>query len=214
MMMHRTPEEIDMTRKQFFNDHADGWMDMWYRDEKTGRHDRHRKDFDRLFSLIPLKPGDHVLDAGCGSGVLVPEILPKITETGLLYELDFAEKMIEVNKKLHPEENIRFLVDDAANVQLEEEAFDTVICFSCFPHFHDKEGALRSLSRVLKQGGLLAVAHFISSDEVRHHHSSCHAVMHDHLPDEPAMRDLFARTSLNIREYIDETGFYCVLADK
>jgi len=213
-MMHRTPEEIDRIRKQFFNDSADGWMDACYKDEKTGEYGKHRKDFDRLFSIVPLEPGDHVLDAGCGSGVLVPEILPKITETGLLYELDFAEKMIEANRKLHPEENVRFLVADAANVPLEAESCDAVICFSCFPHFHDKEGALRELARVLKRGGHLTIAHFISSDEVRHHHASCHAVMHDHLPNESAMRELFRLASLNIREFIDESGFYCVLADK
>ena len=213
-MMHKTPEEIDRMRKQFFNDRADGWMDMWYKDEKTGNYDRHSKDFDRLFSIIPLKPGDHVLDAGCGSGVLVPEILSRITGTGLLHEMDFAEKMIEVNRKLHPETNINFLVADAAAVPLETETCDAVICFSCFPHFHDKNGALRELARVLKHGGQLTVAHFISSDEVRRHHESCHAVMHDNLPSESVMRELFRSAGLNIREFMDESGFYCVLADK
>ena len=212
--MHMTAEEIDRMRKQFFNDRADGWMDACYKDEKTGRHDKHRKDFDRLFSIIPLKSGDHVLDAGCGSGVLVSEILPKITETGLLYELDFAEKMIEANRKIHTDKNVRFLIADAANVPLEAESCDAVICFSCFPHFHDKEGALRELARVLKRGGHLTIAHFISSEEVRHHHASCHAVMHDHLPNESAMRELFRLASLNIREFIDESGFYCVMSDK
>ena len=213
-MTHKTPEEIDRTRKQFFNDRADGWMDMWYKNEKTGEYDLHRKDFERLFSIIPLKPGDHVLDAGCGSGALVPWILSKITKTGLLHELDYAENMIEANRKLHPEENIRFWVADAANVSLEADSCDAVICFSCFPHFNDKEGALRALVRVLKPGGHLAVAHFISSDEIRRHHASCHAVMHDNLPDESVMRDLFRRAALNIREFIDESGFYLILADK
>jgi ubiquinone/menaquinone biosynthesis C-methylase UbiE len=213
-MMHKTPEEIDQMRKQFFNERADCWMDMWYKDEKTGEYDRHLKDFERLFSIIPLKPGDHVLDAGCGSGALVPWILSGITETGLLHELDYAEKMIEVNRKQHPEKNIRFLVADAANAPLEAESCDAVICFSCFPHFHDKAGALRALARVLKHGGYLAIAHFISSDEIRSHHASCHAVMHDHLPDESAIRELFRLAALNIREFIDESGFYLILADK
>jgi demethylmenaquinone methyltransferase/2-methoxy-6-polyprenyl-1,4-benzoquinol methylase len=213
-MMHKTPEEIDRMRKQFFNDRAEGWMDMWYKDEKTGEYTLHHKDFERLFSIVPLKPGDHVLDAGCGSGALVPWILSKITETGLLHELDFSEKMIEVNKKLHREENIRFLVADAANIPLEAESCDAVICFSCFPHFNDKEGTLREIARVLKRKGRLAVAHFSSSDEIRHHHASCHAVMHDNLPDESVMRELFRLTSLSIQEFIDVSGFYLILADK
>ncbi|MDR1726834.1 MAG: methyltransferase domain-containing protein [Acidobacteriota bacterium] len=215
--MHRTPEEADRTRKQFFNDSAGSWMDSWYKDEATGHYDKHRKDFDRLFGLVPLKAGDRVLDAGCGTGVLVPEILPRITESGLLYELDFAEKMIEENRKLHPAANLRFVVADAAHPPrklLPDGSCDAVFCFSCFPHFHDKEGALQAMARVLKPGGTLAVAHFISSQEVRHHHAGCHAVMHDHLPDEGAMRAMFARASLGIATFIDEAGFYCVLGTK
>jgi len=213
-MTHKTPEEIDRTRKQFFNDRAAGWMDLCYKDEKTGEYTRHQKDFDRLFSIIPLKPGDTVLDAGCGSGVLVPDILSRITETGLLHEMDFAEKMIEVNKTLHTAKNINFIIADAANAPLDAESCDAVFCFSCFPHFHDKEGSLRALARVLKRSGLLVIAHFISSEEVRQHHTPCCAVMHDHLPDESAMRELFRLAELNIRKFIDEPGFYCVLADK
>lgn len=213
-MMHKTPEEIDRMRKQFFNDRATTWLDSCYKDAATGKYDKHQKDFERLFSLLPLKSGDHVLDAGCGTGVLVPEILPRITATGLLYEMDFAEKMIDEDRKLHDAPNVRFIVADATQPPLDEESCDAVICFSCFPHFHDKEGALQALARVLKPGGTLTIAHFISSQEIRHHHAGCHAVMHDHLPHEPEMRALFEHAALTITTFIDESGFYCILANK
>ncbi len=94
--MKMTPDEIYRARKQFFNEHAEKWIDMWYRDPKRpGDTTSMTKDFERLFSLLPFTPGDCVLDAGCGTGVLVPYILERITATGTLYELDFAEKMIE-----------------------------------------------------------------------------------------------------------------------
>ncbi len=91
--MQMNPEEINRMRKQFFNDSAEAWLDTWYRNPETGEQNRHQKDFDRLFGLVPLKAGDRVLDAGCGSGVLVPMILERIKEGGILYELDFAEKI-------------------------------------------------------------------------------------------------------------------------
>ena len=50
--------------------------------------------------------------------MLVPFILEGIASTGILYELDFAEKMIEVNRSLHARENIRFIVADAENAPL------------------------------------------------------------------------------------------------
>lgn len=212
--MKMTPDEIYRTRKNFFNDHAESWRDMWYKDPATGRHDKHEKDFDRLFSLLPLKRGDRVLDVGCGSGVLVPSILERITSTGILYELDFADKMIETNRSLHEGDNIRFILADAENVPLDDASCDVVICFSCFPHFHDKEKAMTTLSRILKPRGIFAVSHFDSSEGINKHHGSCHAVMHDHLPDEAAMRALLQTEALDIDVFIDEPGFYCILARK
>lgn len=212
--MKMTPDEIYRTRKQFFNDHAEMWSDMWYKDPATGRHDKHEKDFDRLFSLLPLKPGDHVLDAGCGTGILVPFILERIAETGILYELDFADKMIETNRRLHGGENIRFILADAENAPLDDASCDVVICFSCFPHFQDKGKAMTTLSRILKPRGVFTVSHFDSSEGINKHHGSCHAVMHDHLPDEAAMRALLQTADLGTDVFIDEPGFYCIIARK
>ncbi|RJQ57016.1 MAG: methyltransferase domain-containing protein [Desulfobacteraceae bacterium] len=212
--MKMTPSEIYRARKQFFNDHAATWLDMWYKDPETGRFDKHGKDFDRLFSLLPLKPGDRVLDAGCGTGVLVPFVLERITSAGILYELDFSEKMIETNRSLHASENIRFIVADAENDPLPDASCDAVICFSCFPHFHDKEKAMRVLSRILKPRGILAVSHFDSSEGINKHHESCHAVMHDRLPDEAGMRILLQKADLDIEMFLDEPDFYCIVAKK
>jgi len=38
--------------------------------------------------------------------------------------------------------------------------------------------------------------------------------MHDHLPDEAAMRSLLERANLAIDVFIDEPGFYCIIAGK
>jgi len=212
--MPQTLEEMSEKQKQFFNDGAEGWMDRIYRNPETGRHDLHQKAFDRLFAMLPLKPGDHVLDAGCGSGVLVPMVLERITPSGILYELDFAEKMIEVNRNHHKEENIRFLVADAEQAPLEDASCDVVVCFSCFPHFHDKQAAVRTFCRILKPGGSLVVSHFDSREDINKRHASCREVMHDHLPDQNEMRYLVRKAALDVTVFIDEPGFYCMLARK
>jgi ubiquinone/menaquinone biosynthesis C-methylase UbiE len=212
--MKMTPDEIYRRRKEFFNDHAPRWRDMWYKDHSTGCYDKHAKDFERLFSLITLKPGDHVLDVGCGTGILVPFILDRITETGILYELDYAEKMIEINRELHRNDNIRFILADAEEVPLDEASCDAIICFSCFPHLHEKEKSVATLGRILKQDGLFVVSHFESSEGIKKHHESCHAVMHDHLPDRDSMRKMLQAAGLAIHISMDEPGFYCINATK
>jgi demethylmenaquinone methyltransferase/2-methoxy-6-polyprenyl-1,4-benzoquinol methylase len=212
--MKMTSHEIYQARKQFFNDHAEEWLDIWYKDHATGRYDKYKKDFKRLFSLLPLKPGNCILDVGCGTGVLVPFVLKHITSTGIIYELDFAENMIEVNRSLHKEKNIRFVLADAENAALDNISCDMVICFSCLPHFHDKEKAVTTLSHMLKPDGIFVVSHFDSSEGINRHHGSCHAVMNDHLPDETAMRTLLKKAGLVIDVFIDEPGFYCIIARK
>ena len=203
-------DEAVATQKKFFNDHAEKWLDMWYKNSETGKYDKHEKAFARLFSLMKLKPGDTVLDAGCGTGVMAPYILERITEDGILYEADYAEKMIEHNRKLHPQKNIRFITADVANIALADNTCDSVICFSCFPHFRDKAQTMATLARILKPGGLLAVSHFASSDEINKHHENCGAVKRDRLAGEAEMRRLFEAAGLIIDIFIDEPGFYCI----
>jgi ubiquinone/menaquinone biosynthesis C-methylase UbiE len=212
--MQMTTEEIYRMRKSFFNDSAESWLDMCYKNPETGRHDLHQEAFGRFFTLMRLKPGDRVLDVGCGSGVLVPMVLERISPNGILYELDYAEKMIEVNQSLHKEENIRFIVADVAEAPLEDESCDSILCFSSFPHFHDKERSLCKLARILKCDGKLTVAHFDSGEAINRRHASCHAVMHDHLPGQSGMWDLFQRAGLIVELFVDEPGFYCIIAKK
>ena len=212
--MHKPPDDVYRTRKKFFNDHAEAWLDMWYRNPETGEYDRHLENFERVFSLMPLKPGYRVLDVGCGSGVLVPMILDRITDTGILYEVDFAEKMIEVNRTLHNAKNIRFIVSDAADAPLDAGSCDVVLCFACFPHFQDKGKTLKSLVRLLRADGMLAVIHFESSEGINRHHGKSEAVAHDFLPEREEMLSLFQKAGLSISLFIDEPGFYCVRATK
>lgn len=206
--------EIYRARKDFFNKHAQDWCNTWYKDNATGRYDKHANDFQRLFSLLPLRAGARVLDVGCGTGILVPFILERITPSGVLYELDFADSMIQVNKSLHHADNTRFIVADAENAPLHDASCDAVICFSCFPHFHDMEKAMLMLSRILKPRGIFALSHFDSSEAINRHHESCQAVAHDRLPDKTTMRALFRTAGLTIRMFTDEPGFYCIIAEK
>lgn len=210
-MQHET---MDTRRREFFNERAEQWLDMWYKNEEAGDYSRYDNEFERLFDLTALQSGDAVLDLGCGSGVMVPYILDRIGFEGSLQEVDYAEKMIEVNRRLHDDPRVTFTVAGADELDVPEAAFDVAFCFSCFPHFHRKVETLGVIHKALKPGGKVVIAHFDSSQDINDHHRKHECVMHDHLPDEPAMRALLVEAAFSVEEFIDESGFYYVGARK
>ncbi|MBN2451285.1 MAG: class I SAM-dependent methyltransferase [Lentisphaeria bacterium] len=200
--------------RQFFNERAEQWLDMWYKDPESGQYTRFDAEFQRLFGLVPLPPDGSVLDVGCGSGILVPYILERLSDRGRLTEVDCAEQMIAVNRRLHADPRIAFLVADVMAMDIQPASIDVAICFACFPHFEHKAEAVQRLSRVLRPGGKLAVAHLMSSAELNQHHRKHEAVMHDMLPGAADMRRYLAAAGLSLELSLDEPGFYLLLASK
>ena len=207
--MEMTQQDIE--RQRFFNERAENWLDKFYKNPDTGNHDRYSERIERILRSLDLAPHHRVLDAGCGSGVLAPYLLKRLSPKGRLYELDYAEEMIKVNQALHKGDNIRFICSPVTDIPLGENHCDRVICFACFPHFPDKARALESLVRVLKPGGLLVIAHLMSSNELANHHKTESAVSNDRLPDRSEMEALFAGAGLTMERFTDTPGFHSIL---
>jgi len=199
---------------EFFNERASVWNDLFYLEETTGKYTRNASKFERLFKEISLNEGDIVLDVGCGAGILVEPVFKAIGENGILYELDFAEKMIEENRKLHSDRRINFLAQDLLDVDFPEESIDCVICFSCFPHFDDKPAALRVIDKILKPGGKFVIAHFSPIKEINSHHKKHPQVMHDFLPENPQLIKMIENQDLKLKKIVEDDQFYLVIALK
>ncbi|UPM51488.1 methyltransferase domain-containing protein [Synechococcus sp. A10-1-5-1] len=111
----------------------------------------------RWSGLDQLPPGSTVLDVGCGIGGSA-RILARDYGLNVL-GISISPGQIERAQQLTPEGlSCRFAVMNALDLQLENGSFDAVWSVEAGPHMPDKQRYADELLRVLKPGGLLAVA--------------------------------------------------------
>jgi ubiquinone/menaquinone biosynthesis C-methylase UbiE len=197
-----------MSRKAYFNHAAESWDQTYYTQELEAF----------LEDLIPnfgLKPGQKVLDAGTGTGVMIPFLLKAIGSSGSITAIDYAENMIKMcRSKFSNLQNVKIERQDVEELDLPPETFDVAVCFGLFPHLPRKTQALMRLHRVLKKRGRLVIAHALSSIEIREHHKGSQPVARDILPKETVMKCLLKRAGFSEVRITDEPGLYLCCATK
>lgn len=109
-----------------------------------------------MVRLAQLRPGQRVLDVGCGTGVTTRSVLPKIGSSGHVVALDVSGPMLAVARQQISAENITFVQADAAEAANHlDRAVDRIVCNSVFWQFRHKVDVLTALHRVLAPDGLL-----------------------------------------------------------
>jgi len=121
------------------------------------------------FALGPLRPGEKVLDIGCGGGVdtLVAAFL--VGPTGQAAGIDATPEMIKrARQNLHhvPLANVMFLAAFAEELPFTNQSFDVLISNGAFNLIPDKTRALGEVFRVLRAGGQLMLADQVLTDEL------------------------------------------------
>ena len=111
----------------------------------------------RWSGLDQLPPGSRVLDVGCGIGGSA-RILARDYGFEVL-GISISPGQIERARQLTPAGlPCRFALMDALALELADASFDAVWTVEAGPHMPDKQRFADELLRVLKPGGLLAVA--------------------------------------------------------
>jgi ubiquinone/menaquinone biosynthesis C-methylase UbiE len=106
-----------------------------------------------------VKPGDKVLDFGCGNGRLAGFLENGYKE---FVGVDISEELINIAKQKYSNEKNRFvkLSSDFSELPFKDNHFDVVFSIAVFHHFPSEEYSLRiakELHRVLKPGGKIVV---------------------------------------------------------
>ncbi len=195
-----------MNKCEFFS----GLSAAWDRDHSRPEEMERLRDFAVHFRL---RPGERVLDAGCGSGRLIRLVLEEIGAGGSLVELDFAPSMVELAQGKTADPRVDFRVGDAHHLPFANGEFDKVIALALLPHLDDPKRALKEFRRVLKPGGLLVIAHQLGRAALdRLHASSSGPVRRDLLPEKDVLARLLAACGFASSEIVDEPDRYLAWA--
>ena len=115
------------------------------------KHDFVSKYGEALLDILDAKPGETILDVGCGTGDLAAQIAASGAQvTGF----DFSPDMIDAAKNKFP--GIEFHVASASNFQFPDN-FDAVFSNATLHWVLDYEGAAQCMYRALRKGGRLVL---------------------------------------------------------
>lgn len=136
-------------------------------DERPVSNARHGLTMNRFQAidagLLRLRPGDRVLDVGCGIGRHVLELS---RTPGNYVGIDWAHEDLVKASNWHrlmlgegqSNGRVSFLGGDVARMPFGDGHFDRVLCTEVLEHVADDRGVLAEMVRVLRPGGVLAVS--------------------------------------------------------
>jgi SAM-dependent methyltransferase len=109
-----------------------------------------------LLDVAALRPGEHLLDVACGTGIVARLATEKVGGSGTVVGVDINPGMLATARKISPA--IDWREGNATALPLSDATFNVAVCQQGLQFFPDRLAALREMHRVLKPGGRLVIA--------------------------------------------------------
>jgi ubiquinone/menaquinone biosynthesis C-methylase UbiE len=153
------PSEEETREKAYYEansrsyDASVEWLfESFYEDESRVRA--------QMIDLLELKPGDRVLETGCGTCRDSIRIAERVGAEGTLFLQDLSPPMLAIGRKRmsraaleRPLPGMEFFVGNATRLPFPDAFFDAGFHFGGLNLFSDKGLAMREIARVVKPGG-------------------------------------------------------------
>ena len=114
----------------------------------------------KLLNAAGLKPGQKVLEVGCGPGFFTIPAAKIVGDKGKVYALDVNPVAVEtVRRKIMENnlKNVKIMLADASETGLPDESIDVAFLFGVIHALKDVDAVMREMHRILKVKGILSV---------------------------------------------------------
>lgn len=138
-------------------------FNRWAEAGEGPKMEQHHLDITmKTLRLMDLRPGERVLDLGCGSG-WASRLLARLVGDGpegfgQVVGLDISDEMVRLARASSKDfDNVLYVQGSAAKIPWEENFFDKVLSVESFYYYPDQDRALLELFRVLAPKGRLFI---------------------------------------------------------
>jgi demethylmenaquinone methyltransferase/2-methoxy-6-polyprenyl-1,4-benzoquinol methylase len=158
-------EALNMQKVRSVYDHVAKRYDFQHSVFTAGSDQRGRK----ILVEKSVKPGDRVLDCGCGTGSTALLAAQKVGATGKVKLFDLSDGMLTVAKERAAEagfqQRVEFQAGNMLNLPFEDNSFDAVLSTYSICPLHDPAKGVLELYRVLKPRGHIGIAHSVEPEK-------------------------------------------------
>ncbi len=119
---------------------------------------------------VDIRPGEVILDLGCGAGLDLYLYSIKTGEQGFVYGVDFSIPMLRKAKR-HLEEvgvkNFRIICSSVQNLPLQDNCIDIVASNGIYNLCPDKEAVMKEVYRVVRPGGRVVLSEIVLKEDFK-----------------------------------------------
>ena len=114
-----------------------------------------------LLGVLAPATGEHILEVGCGSGILCRLMAPTIVPGGKITGLDISSEFIKIAQDLaisaDLSDSIQWGAGQAESLPFQDANFDGVLAARLLLHVSNPQSILSELMRVVRPGGRVVV---------------------------------------------------------
>jgi len=108
----------------------------------------------RFLRFVPVRRGQRVLEVGCGSGVVLRDLAPRVGPRGVVVGVDVSRTILQTARRLcRADKRITLRHAHGGRLPFAAARFDTTLALTVILHVAEPLAVVREMARVTRPGG-------------------------------------------------------------